>query len=1093
MKNQKKDSVSTAELQELVQKRTVFFDGAMGSSLLAEDVFAGKKTGSEKDCPELLNLTNPEIVKKIHNLFCEAGCDIIETNSFGAAPHTLSSHGLESKTYELNKAAALIANEAAENADHPVFVSGSIGPGSKLPSLGQAKPEELEESFFSQAYALLEGEVDLFQIETCQDILQAKSAYFGIKKAQEMLSTEKPIIVQFTLGRNLKTVLGSDIETIITAFSRFNLFALGLNCGTGPDDMRKSLEILSRESPFYISVLPNAGMPSNVNGTLVYNQPPEKYAEKVSSFVSDFGVEFVGGCCGTNPEHISRLVEKTTDKTQKPRNRKTFIPFFSSMYRTEHMISEPPPLIIGERANATGSAKFRKALKSGNIETMMDIIISQEKERAHLIDISVASTGRNELEDIDKIIHKVNREMTAPLCIDSTNPEVIEHALKNYGGRALINSINLENHGKSAVKIIQIARKYGASIIGLTIDDEGMAETAEKKLKIAEKIVSIAEKHGMNRRDIFIDPLTFSLGSGDRNLYTAGIETLKAVFLIKKNIPDISVMLGVSNVSYGLSPGIRRRLNVVFLYHAVKRGLDAAIFHPGKLIPLSRIPEKERKLFNDLIFNKRSSDYDPLEEIITFYSSSEKKSSEWDNMSEDFSSEEKLENAVVEGRKKNLKDIISELVKKHDPVLIIENLLLPTMKKVGELFGAGDLQLPFVLKSAEVMKTAVSILEPEIKHRDTRKKSLFLIATVKGDVHDIGKNLTSIILSSNGYEVIDAGIDVDTFDLMEMIKKYSPDFVGLSALLVKSTLEMVDVVKAFNLKNITVPIICGGAALDNSFVENKLAPIYKGKVFYAPDAFRAISFMSNYTEKNTALKSTENSKKLSRHKKTDKKTVAEKAKIFIKPFTETKILKPEPFEIIRNIHKNTLFKSRWKLNNEEEALKTFNRLASIAAEKINPRGIYGYVSLKESRFNFPREKEKPFRSIVDYTGKDGIFGVFVVSAGSEKLTEYLKSLMAQNLYSDYFLMNQLFNETAETLARIVDQKMSFEAGAGIEKTRRYSPGFPSWPDITEQRKIFDLLKPEREGIKLMESCEIVPEQSVSGIVVFNPKASYFSV
>ncbi|MFO7735954.1 MAG: homocysteine S-methyltransferase family protein, partial [bacterium] len=623
MKNQKKDSASTAELKKLVKKRTVFFDGAMGSSLMSEGVLSSKE--AENECPELLNLTRPDIIQKIHRLFCESGCDIIETNSFGAAPHTLFPYGLESKTYEINKAAALTAKEAAKNADHPVFVSGSIGPGSKLPSLGQATTEKLEESFFIQASALLEGGVDLFQIETCQDVLQAKSAYFAVMRAQKKLGTEKPVIVQFTLGKNLKTVLGSDIETIITTFSRFDLFALGLNCGTGPDNMRKSLEILSRKSPFYISVLPNAGIPSNVDGKLVYNQPPEKYAEKVSSFVSDFGTELVGGCCGTTPEHISRLVKKTSVKTKKPRQRKEFIPFFSSMYRTENMISEPPPLIIGERANATGSAKFRKALKNENIEAMMDIIVSQEKEHAHLIDISVASTGRNELEDIDRIIHKINREMTAPLCIDSTNPEVIEHALKNYGGRALINSINFENNGKTAVKIIKLARKYGASVIGLTIDDNGMAETAKTKLNIAEKIVSTAEKHGVDRRDIFIDPLTFSLGSGDRNLYTAGIETLEAISLIKKNIPRVSVMLGVSNVSYGLSPRARRRLNVVFLYHAVKQGLDAAIFHPGKLIPLSRIPEKERKLFNDLIFNRRSSDYDPLEEIITLYSSSEKK------------------------------------------------------------------------------------------------------------------------------------------------------------------------------------------------------------------------------------------------------------------------------------------------------------------------------------------------------------------------------------------------------------------------------------------------------------------------------------
>ena len=779
------------KIEEAVRERTLIFDGAMGTSLIGYNLGIEDYEGHQ-NCHDLLSVTRPDVVKKIHAAYFEAGCDIVETNSFGANPLTFSEWGISDRAYEIAKRSAEIAREVATDfstLDWPRFVSGSVGPGSKLPTLLQVDFDTLYDSYLIQMKGLIDGGVDVIQIETCQDILQVKSALVAANDAMGSCGRKVPVIVQVTIEKNGRMLLGTTIESVISAMTPYDILALGINCGTGPDSMHGTIKTLAEKSPFLISVLPNAGLPELIDGKLVYNLGPDGFSDHVKSFVTQNGAHFVGGCCGTTPAYIKAVYEKIKDKKgyREPIDKDSSSG--ASTFRSQSYDVEPRPLIIGERTNANGSKVFREALLSEDTDAMFDIALDQQKEGAHLLDITVAYAGRDEVSDLVKMVRMINRDLEIPLCIDSTEPESVEAALKCYGGRALINSVNLEDGGKKAVEVFKLAKRYGDAVIGLTIDENGLATTKERKVEVARKIIEFAENKGLSRKDLMIDTLTFTLGSGDPDYNNAAVETMDAIAQIKQEFPDVLTVLGVSNCSFGLKAKARKILNAVFLYRSVHAGLDAAIFHAGKVLPMHLIKDEERKFAEDIVFNRRTEDYDPLHAFIGWYERNKSQKSEKIPESE-LSPELVLRTRVIEGRVKDLKGSVENLLKDMPALDIINEVLLDAMKEIGVRFGKGDIQLPFVLKSAEVVKKSCDILEPYIESSDSNVKATVLLATVKGDIHDIGKNLVDIILSNNGYKVINIGTDKSALEIVEAAKEHRPDYIGLSALLVRSSVEM---------------------------------------------------------------------------------------------------------------------------------------------------------------------------------------------------------------------------------------------------------------------------------------------------------------
>ena len=816
----------------------------MGSAIIEKNLSEDDYHG-HLNCYDYLSISRPQIIKSIHAAYIEAGCDIIKTNSFGANLLTLSEHGLKEKAYEIAFNSAKIAKEVAESFSTPekqIFVAGSVGPGSKLPTLLQTDFDKLYSSYFVQISALIEGGAELVQIETCQDLLQVKSALVAAFDAMKKCGKKIPVNVTFTVEKNGKMLLGTTVESVVTALAPFDLFALGLNCGTGPESMIESIKKMKKISPFPLIIIPNAGLPELVDGKLKYSMSPEKFGDHLHSFVKDMGVNIVGGCCGTNPQHIKVVAEKIEGIIPALETYPEVVPSVCSTFISQPLSVEPKPLIIGERANANGSKVFREALLEDDIEAMMEIVDSQQSEGSHLLDLTVAYAGRNEQEDMVEMVKRINRDISVPLCVDSTDPQTIEAALKCYGGKALINSVNLEDGGEKAEKILSIAAKYGACVIGLTIDEEGMAQTASRKFEVAKRLRDVVVKSGLKPSDLLVDTLTFTLGSGDREYYNAAVESFDAIKRIKAELPNVFAVLGVSNCSYGLKPKARKILNAVYLYHAVEAGLDAAIFHAGKVVPIDSIKEDIRNICRDLIFNERDENYDPLAVFLEAFESGATVE-QFENIDE-MSSSEKLFNMVISGRNKDLDIVIEELLKEKSAVSIINDHLLKAMEVVGINFKNGTTQLPFVLKSAETVKRSCDILEPYLKSGTVEKKGTIVLATVKGDIHDIGKNLVDIILSNNGYTVKNIGIDKSVSEIAQAVSKHDPDAVGLSALLVSSALEMKAVASHFQKNGIKVPIICGGAALNREYIKKEVSPLNGDRgAFYAADAFEAIDIL----------------------------------------------------------------------------------------------------------------------------------------------------------------------------------------------------------------------------------------------------------
>ncbi len=1082
-------------IRGLIAQRTLLFDGAMGTQIHRRTPSV-TDFGGHGNCPEYLNVTRPDLIAAIHRDYLAAGADIVETNSFGANRVTLAEFGLADRAYELNRKAAEIAfSVAAEHfsPDRPRFVSGSIGPGSKLPSLGQIAFTELEAAYREQAAGLIDGGVDLLQIETCQDSLQIKAALCGVFDALAERRADIPVIVQVTIETSGRMLLGTELAAVIATFAPYPLFALGINCGTGPDLMGESVRLLTERSPFAVSVLPNAGLPEVRDGKLHYPLEPDRFAAEVIRFVADYGVELIGGCCGTTPDHIRALRAALDNLEKRPSRRPTVVPALSSLYRAQEMTIEPRPLLIGERPNANGSKEFREALLSDDLDRMTAVAQDQEREGAHLIDINVAVAGRDEVRDMQRFTAKLATLVRLPLSIDSTNPDAIEAALRSIGGRALINSMNLEDPAR-ADRIVALAHRYGAALIALTIDETGMAKTRDRKLAVARRIVTFIEDRGLSRTAIFIDPLTFTLASGDADLRGAAVETLEAIRLIKKELPGVRTLLGVSNISYGLKPAARRILNAVFLYHAVQAGLDAAIFHAGKVIPTAQIPEPDLRLAERLIFNDFSQG-DPLEAFIARFDHSSPKEST--ARGDERPIEERLTSAIVEGRKSDIVPLITAAIERFSALEILDHFLLPAMKEVGAAFGAGRMQLPFVLKAAETMRTAVEHLQPHLTGDRGQKRGVAVLATVKGDIHDIGKNLVDIILSNNGWQVYNIGTDRSVTDIVAAAKEYRPDFIGLSGLLVRSAIEMKEVVRGLKTAGLDIPVICGGAALSRRYIADELAPLHDGAVHFAQDAFEAMRIMED-AGTAPATPTTVNSPPRFRHP-----TLSFDHTVPTAPFTGRRVLRDIALtEIAPFVNKKHLFRIRWQMDDPTEAEKTLARLLSMAEEEklFASAAVYGYFACRpegdrllvgDTTFTFPRTQNAPHRALSDYFRSDGdiapLFAVTIGPAAAMKEQE----LFGRNEYVDYFLLHGLSAELAEALADWMHRRIAAELGLEARRGKRFSPGFPSWDDLGEQRRIFALLHLEEIGLSLTETNELVPEQSVTGLIVHHPQAEYF--
>ncbi len=844
---------------DMLRDKIMVFDGATGTHLQGQNLTADDFGGEHYNgCNEYLVVSKPSAVENVHRDYLEAGADVIETDSFGSTSIVLGEYGIAAMAYDLNLKAARIARSVAaafSTADRPRFVAGSMGPTTKLPSLGHCTFAAMSGAYREQARGLLDGGVDLLCIETCQDLLQAKAALCGVFDSFLDAHRRVPVIVSVTVESTGTLLLGTEIAAALVALEPFDVDVIGMNCATGPKEMSEHVRVLCDSSPKPVFVMPNAGIPENVGGHAHYHLTPEELVRYLSHFVIDLGVSVVGGCCGTTKEHIRALAAAVGGLAPK-RRYIDFIPSASSLYQAVPLHIDPPPVLVGERTNANGSKQFRDLLAKEDWEGIVAMGKGAAKEGAHMVDVCAAYVGRDEAKDMREIISRFNTQVTLPLVIDSTEAPVIEEALQLIAGKAVVNSINMEDGEERIGKVVPLCRRFGAAVIALTIDEKGMAKTADRKMEIARRIYDLAvNRYGMKPHDLIFDTLTFTLGSGEEEFRRAGIETIEGIRRIKRELPGVKTLLGVSNISFGLAPEVRHPLNSVFLHYAIEAGLDMAIVHAARIMPLYKIDEKGRELCRELVFDERRYEevieggaphrkivYDPLTALMAHYAASgkEKRAA----APRGGTVEERLKTRIIDGDRVGLQQDLDEGMKTHAPLDIINTILLDGMKVVGELFGSGQMQLPFVLQSAEVMKAAVAHLEQFMSKADSTSKGVMVLATVRGDVHDIGKNLVDIILTNNGYRVVNLGIKVPIDAMLHAAEEHRADAIGMSGLLVKSTLIMKENLAVMNERGITIPVILGGAALTRRYVEQDLRSTYRGSVLYANDAFDGLRYMA---------------------------------------------------------------------------------------------------------------------------------------------------------------------------------------------------------------------------------------------------------
>ena len=1140
-------------LASLLLERVLLLDGGMGTQILARkptvDDFGGNAL---EGCMELLTERRPEWIRDIHAAYLDAGADAIETNTFGASEIVLGEFGIPERAEELNLAAARLALEVARSYDRRRFVIGSVGPGTKLLTLGHVDYPTLYRSCLAQMRGLVRGGVDAILIETAQDLGQIKAAVRAARAAMAEAGRACPLWVQATVETTGTLLLGTEIQAVLTSVEMLGIDVLGLNCGTGPDEMHAPLQALGELSPFALSCLPNAGLPVNQGGALVYPLEPEAFADKVAHLAHKYSLNIVGGCCGTTPAHIRALRDRlgSTGLTHRtPRLERSV----ASLYQSVSLRQEPRPLIVGERTNANGSKRFRDLLALEDFDGLAEIARDQQREGAHMLDVCVAYVGRDEARDMEAFLRKAVPQVLLPLMLDSTEVPVLERALQHAPGKCVVNSINFEDGEARARQVLDLCRTYGAAVVALTIDEQGMAHTTERKLAVARRLHDlVVGEYGFDPSDLIIDPLTFTLGSGDETFRGSALQTLEAIRQIKAAFPGVLTILGVSNVSFGLSPKVRHVLNALMLYHAVKAGLDLAIFNAAKVIPVAAIPAPEREAVEDLIFDRRREGYDPLKVAMALFAGGAGQEAPVEETA-GLPVEERLKQDILRGEKRRILDDVDEALLTLPPLDLINGVLLDAMRVVGERFGAGEMQLPFVLESAEAMKAAVKRIEPHLPKEASSTKGRIILATVKGDVHDIGKNLVEIILSNNGYEVLNLGIKQPVETILAALDGFPADALGLSGLLVKSTTVMRENLIFMAEQGLTIPVILGGAALTRDFVAEQCQSVYAGKVLYAEDAFEGLRHLDailggaapapppppvpaepaaitvvHRGAQPTALTAAGQSGWVKRGL-----AVPEP------PFWGVREARHSLEDLFEFLDTFVVIRNRWSFTQGQLSDQAFEEVLKLKAEPllaawkqriiaerlVEPRALYGYFPARAegdllavyapdrtrvlARIPFPRQDQGRRLCIPDFfePGADrfDVLPVQLVTLG-RKAADLAGELYRGDRYSDYFLFHGLATELTEAYAERLHATIRRELGIhghdapqlrqlfnqGYQGSR-YSFGYPACPDLEGNATLLELLGGAAIGVTISEQFQMDPEYSTSALVAWHPQARYFAV
>jgi 5-methyltetrahydrofolate--homocysteine methyltransferase len=1092
------DQIAESSYLRAVGERVVIFDGAMGTSLQMANLTADDFGGPDLEgCNELLVITRPDAVDRVHRSFFEVGCDVVETDTFGGFSTVLAEYGLSDRVRELNLAAARIARDAANDfstPDRPRWVAGSIGPGTKFPTLGQIPYADLRDAYEEQASALLEGGVDLLLVETVFDLLQAKAAINGARRAMAASGRRVPIQTQVTIELTGTMLPGTEIGAALCALEAMDVDVIGLNCATGPAEMFEPLRHLTGHAGIPISCLPNAGLPSVVDGAMHYDLTPDQLAEYHRQFVSELGVSVIGGCCGTTPDHLAAVVEACSQLAPATRTPEPD-PGAASIYTQVPFTQDTSFLVVGERTNANGSKKFREAMLDEDWDTCVAMAREQVKEGSHLIDVCVDYTGADGVADMEAVASRFATQSTAPLMVDSTEAPVVETALSWIGGRAVINSVNLEDGDAPGTRLDQflsLAKEFGAALVCTCIDEEGQARTADWKVRAATAIHDVAtQRYGLRPSDLLFDALALPLSTGMEESRKDGIETIEGIRRIKAELPGVYTILGLSNVSFGLNPAARQVLNSVFLHECVQAGLDAAIVHASKILPLSKVDERAREVCLDLIYDRRKEGYDPLSELLALFEGKSAASAVVQEDRSGWSVEQRLEHRIVDGDRNGIEaDLDQAMAEDHTPLAIVNDFLLAGMKTVGELFASGEMQLPFVLGSAETMKTAVAYLEPHMEKIDQGGKGTIVLATVKGDVHDIGKNLVDIILTNNGYTVHNLGIKVGIADMLQALQDHKADAIGMSGLLVKSTLIMRENLEELNRRGMShVPVILGGAALTRTYVERDLRGVYDGRLFYGKDAFEGLRTMDRLVELTRSgeddpefgrtLGGRDLPPRKSEQRAAAAKEAAERGEtlpsrspevamdnpLFPPPFIGSRVAKGMAIDdIAAYINETALFRNQWgyrpESGEDDSAFK--DRVRSLfrdrmaeakAGQLLVPQVAWGHfpanadgddlVIFKDEdrnsewmRYTFPRQTQEPWLCISDFfrpvdSGEPDWASFQVVTMGS-RISEETARLFAADEYQNYLYLHGLGVEMAEALAEYWHHRIREELGFASE-------------------------------------------------------------
>jgi len=1146
---------------DAVEEGVVIFDGAMGTSIQSYDLTADDFGGTSLEgCNDYLVITRPDVIKEIHASFLDVGSMVVETDTFRSNRLTLGEYNLQDEVLEINRTAARIAKEVAEEYTQktglPRFVAGSIGPSGKLPSsdepdLSDITFDELSALFKEQAQGLVEGGADLLLVETSQDILEVRAAVYGISEYFKEANVRIPVQVQVTLDTSGRMLMGTDIASAVTTLESLPLDVIGLNCSTGPEHMRTPVKYMVENATKPISIIPNAGLPINVDGEAVYPMKPEPMARDLAEFV-DWGVNIIGGCCGTTPAHLKAFVDQ-----MKGKNRKTPSgdgePRVSSGMRSTDMIQNPGPTLVGERVNSQGSRKIKRLLLEEDYNGVLEVARSQVEGGAHILDICVALTERDdEKETMEKVVKLLSMGVDAPLMIDTTESDVAEAALALYPGRGIINGNNLENGRERIDQILPIAKKHGAAVLSMTIDKDqgGMAKTADLKYDIAKKIHDIAvDEYGMKPEDLIFDALVFTLATGDAEMANSAVETLEGIRHIKEKLPGVMTCLGVSNVSFGLGKAARAVLNSVFLYKAVQYGLDMAIVNPVHVKPYFEIPEDQRKLAEDLVMNTHP---DALADYINYFEKNDIQfeGKEQVDPTKDMTPEEALHWKILHRKKDGVEDLIDQGLGNQDAVGVLNNVLLPAMKEVGDKFGAGELILPFVLQSAEVMKKSVAYLENFLEKKEGSTKGVVVLATVYGDVHDIGKGLVKTILSNNGYTVHDLGKQVPADVIIEAAQEHNADAIGLSALLVSTSKQMPLIVNELARRDLEYPVLIGGAAINRKFGQRIMfledgGDPYNSGVFYCKDAFEGLAMMDQIVAKDTYPKFLNDHIQTARdamNAPTPKRRVSEASgrsnlapapDYPTPPFWGVKVIEHIPLEnVFPHLHLPELYRLSWgaknahgeewkKLEAEFEARRLTMQKDTIKRKTLAPQAVYGYFPAQATedavvifdpeiysneqrlveieRFAFPRQPDGDRLSIADYYAPFGgdvvdVCPLQIVTAGTVADEEY-ERLQGGDEYTEAYFFHGLAVQTAEATATFVNKHINRELGIDEKRGLRYSWGYPAIPELEDHEVLFRLL-PQAEsaiGMQLSPSYQLIPEQSTAAIVTHHPAAKYFSV